>query len=297
MKYTLKLIFWVYRYGLFNLFLRVKFSLRTKKNKHKLNSEIVTNTSISDSTLYLDYPSFCATAAVNQKVFNEFRTYKEIIEVLDHVSIEQAVEYINQILKYSNWKHEFTDVLTHVDSLGKPLHYKFKQGIFSPTSVRYLKTYLEIKKIFGSLEDYNVTEIGIGFGGQASIIAMLSKPSSYTFYDLDSALKLSRKFISTLNLNGKFDFQDGRDPKIGIYLPDLIISNYAFSELSKSVQDAYIENIILKSSRGYMVWNSLAQVHLSSYSLADIIRIIPNSQIIPEIPNTAIGNAIIVWGI
>jgi hypothetical protein len=125
---------------------------------------------------------------------------------------------------------------------------------------------------------------------------MLSELSSYTFYDLDPALNLSRKFIRTLNLNGKFDFQDGRDPKPGKYLPDLIISNYAFSELSRSVQNAYLENVILKSSKGYMVWNSLAQVHLNAYSLADLIRIIPSSQIIPESPNTGLGNAIIVWG-
>jgi hypothetical protein len=153
-----------------------------------------------------------------------------------------------------------------------------------------------MKKLFENLNGYNITEIGIGFGGQSSIIAILSKPSSYTFYDLDPALNLSRKFISTLNLNGSFDFQDGRDPKQGKYLPDLIISNYAFSELGRSVQDAYLKNVILKSPRGYMVWNSLAQVHLNAYSLADLIRIIPNSQIIPENPNTGLGNAIIVWG-
>lgn len=287
---------WVYKYGFFNLFLRIKFGLRVKKNKYSLNKEIITETSISDSSLYSDYPSLCATAAVNWNVFNEFRTYKEIIEVLDHVTIDQATAYINEILRNSNWEQEFTDTLIHTDSLGKPCLYKFKYGTFSPTSVRYLKTFLEIKNLFGNIDGYNIAEIGVGFGGQAAILVMLSKPNSYTFYDLDSALNLSEKFMTTLNLNGEFDFQDGRNPNSGSNLPDLTISNYAFSELSRNVQDAYLENVILKSPRGYMVWNSLAEVRLKSYSLADLIRLIPNSQIIPEIPNTAIGNAIIVWG-
>ena len=199
-------------------------------------------------------------------------------------------------MRYSNWEKDFTNTLNTLDSLGKPYRYKFKFGNFSTTSIRYLKTYLEIKNLFGNLDHYNVQEIGVGFGGQASIFIMLSQLDSYTFYDLVPTLNLSKKFITSLNLTGNFNFKNGHNPQANSYLPDLTISNYAFSELNRATQDAYLENVILKSLKGYMVWNSLGQVQLDGYSLADLIRIIPNSQIMPEIPNTALSNAIIFWG-
>lgn len=95
-----------------------------------MNKEIITETSISDSSLYSDYPSLCATAAVNWNVFNEFRTYKEIIEVLDHVTIDQATTYINEILRNSNWEQEFTDTLIHTDSLGNLVYINLNMGLF-----------------------------------------------------------------------------------------------------------------------------------------------------------------------
>lgn len=260
------------------------------------DQEIITNTSLTDSDLYKDYSSFCSTAAKDNKVFSEFRTYKEIIDVLDHVTLEKAHGYLKEIKKYSNWNEDFSHTLNYIDSIGDPFTYKFKNGQFSPTSLRYLKTYLEIKKIFGDLGGYNVTEIGVGFGGQAAIFQMLSKPKSYTLYDLKSTLDLAKAFLINLKLGDDCCYHDGTNPELGKNIPDLIVSNYAFSELRREIQDKYLESIILKTRRGYITWNQLSQEKLDGYSLADLARKIPNSEIIPEIPNTHIGNAIIVWG-
>jgi hypothetical protein len=42
----------------------------------------------------------------------------------------------------------------------------------------------------------------------------------------------------------------------GDVIYDLVISNYAFSELPSELQTRYIEKIILKAKRGYLTINS-----------------------------------------
>jgi putative sugar O-methyltransferase len=187
-------------------------------------------------------------------------------------------------------------VLLQIDQVGKPRKFRFKPyGTFSPTLLRYLKVYLDLEKFFGSLRNLNIVEIGIGFGGQASLIRLLSKPLSYTLYDIPPVLGLAQKFIEEIEASGNFTFLDGRNPEPSD--PDLVISNYAFSELNRELQDQYLQNVVLKSARGYITWNNLSEKTLGGYSLAELIRLIPDSQIHPERPNTSECNAIIVWGI
>ena len=158
-----------------------------------------------------------------------------------------------------------------------------------------MKVYIDLEKNFGSLKNLNLVEIGVGFGGQASLISLLDKPLSYTFYDIPPVLKLAQKFTDELGVPGNFIFNDGRNPKLSN--PDLVISNFAFSELNRDVQDQYLKNVVLPSPRGYITWNHFSAEILGGHSLAELIRLIPNSQIHPEKPNTSASNAIIIWGI
>jgi putative sugar O-methyltransferase len=157
-----------------------------------------------------------------------------------------------------------------------------------------LKVHTDLERNFGSLKNFTIVEIGIGFGGQASLISLLDKPLSYIYYDIPPVLELAQKFTKELNVPGNFTFIDGRNPKPS--KPDLVISNYAFSELNRDVQDQYLKNVVLSSPRGYITWNNLSAENFGGYSLAELIRLIPNSQIHPEKPNTSESNAIIVWG-
>ena len=202
---------------------------------------------------------------------------------------------ISEILKESSWSEEFTKVLVRIDKVGEPRKFRFRPyGTFSPTVLRYLKVHTDLQKNFGSLKNLSIAEIGIGFGGQASLTSLLSKPLSYTLYDIPPVLALAQKFIEEIGALGNFTFINGRNPEpLG---PDLLISNYAFSELNREVQDLYLQNVLLKSPRGYITWNNLSEKTLGGYSLAELIRLIPNSQIHPEKPITSECNAIIIWG-
>jgi hypothetical protein len=81
---------------------------------------------------------------------------------------------------------------------------------------------------------------------------------------------------------------------------DLVISNYAFSELPSDLQKIYVEKVLSKSDRGYLVMNS----GMTNYSgrsggkltLEELRILLPEFQVFKEIPNTGPDNYVIVWG-
>jgi putative sugar O-methyltransferase len=293
MNKMLNLIKWTSKHGFVNLLFRLLSS--RVFDTQKLDEFTVKNSSITDSEFLSAYPTLCATAASNPQIFSKFRSSKVMIEALDHVSIEEANGYIAEILKQTNWQDNFTSALHEIDKIGKPRKYRFEYGTFSPTVIRYLKVFLDLEKYFGPLKNLNLTEIGIGFGGQAGLISILEKPKSYNLFDIPPVLDLASRFIDELGVGDNFSYNDGRSPRV--LKQDLVISNYAFSELNRDVQNLYLENVILSTKCGYITWNSLSRNKLNGYSLAELIRIIPNSEIVAEEPRTAVDNAIIVWSI
>ncbi len=120
----------------------------------------------------------------------------------------------------------------------------------------------------------------------------------YNLVDLPEVILLAEKFLTRLGQKGDIRYIDGTH----LYndLPcDLVISNYAFSELTKATQEFYINRIILRSKAGYITWNYSAMVSggwKEGHELEEILSIIPGSRVIPEEPLTAPGNCIIVWG-
>jgi hypothetical protein len=230
----------------------------------------------------------------DEQVFARFRRNREFRQILEHVSKRQGKKYLSLIdNKYKS--QTIIQFLKRQSQIGRPFTCRYpKIGQVSPTSLRYLKVFSDLEGLFGSLDELAIGEIGVGFGGQASLIATLAKVSKYHVFDLPEVLSLNQRFFHSLNLNDRFNFHDGRDP-IQQSL-DLVISNYAFSELTRPVQKMYLENVILNSKRGYVTWNDIAYKNFQSFSLKELFDMIPNSRIIEENPLTWPGNVIIVWG-
>jgi putative sugar O-methyltransferase len=194
----------------------------------------------------------------------------------------------------ATWSREFSKALTQLDAVGNPRKYRFANyGTISPTLLRYLKVYLDLKRLFGPMDGKRISEIGIGFGGQAGLITILDQPAQYSLFDIPPVLELTQKYLRSIEVNGNFEALDGRVPKI--IETDLVISNYAFSELNRKIQEEYLKNVILRSKMGYITWNNLSQTQLGGYSLAELIRRIPDSEVIPETPLTAVSNVILMW--
>jgi len=293
MKRIARIMIWTRRFGILNLVLRIR-NKRVLWQIEEIEQYKPGGTSITDSEYLSAYPTLCGLAAHDDSIFKRFRSCEILVEALDHVSLEQGHQYLSEIQKMTTWSREFSKALIQLDAVGNPRKYRFAgYGTISPTLLRYLKVYLDLKRLFGPMDGKRISEIGIGFGGQAGLINILDRPASYSLFDIPPVLELTQKYLRSIAVNGNFEALDGRIPKI--IETDLVISNYAFSELNREIQEEYLKNVILRSKTGYITWNNLSQTLLDGYSLAELIRRIPDSEVIPETPLTAVSNVILTW--
>ena len=191
----------------------------------------------------------------------------------------------------------FRSKINTQNRIGNPILKNFNGiGKTSPTSLRYLKVLTDLETLFGNLKGMNIAEIGAGFGGQAHAITSNFEIAKYSIFDLPEVNRLINKFLASLINIDNFVFVDGRGD-LGPNLKfDLVISNYAFSELNRETQEKYLNGVLLNSERGYITWNELSFRSMNGFSKEELQGLIPNSFIIPEEPLTYPNNAIIAWG-
>jgi hypothetical protein len=160
---------------------------------------------------------------------------------------------------------------------------------------------LEIENMFGIDGIEKIAEIGCGYGGQAKIMDSIFKIQTFDLFDLKDVQHLIKKYLGALSGDRKFKFPDLKD--LGnVQDPqwDLVISNYAFSELPAVLQREYLVKVIQNSKRGYMIMNSggtnKTGRSIGKLSIEEIRQYIPNLQILPEMPFTGPDNYLLVWG-
>jgi len=252
----------------------------------------------ADSSSFSDtreYVSIVNIAAENQETFNRFRSNRQYRKILEHVTKDLGYKYLFEIKELDKDYVNLFARVTHVDSIGGPLRYRFKQlGKLSPTTIRYMYVHLRLRNLFGSLDGYRIIEIGGGFGGQAALSISLESDLHWRIYDLPSVIKLQKKFTDELGLSAKMSFSSGLELESNS--GDLLISNYALSEISRNLQMEYISSVIQNCPRGYMTWNLISERNGDGLSVVEVLGLIPNSIAFDEFPLTDEGNKIIVWG-
>jgi putative sugar O-methyltransferase len=215
------------------------------------------------------------------------------------VDFELGRDYVNKI---QSIEPEFllkNYVSIKNDSIGKPRLYRFSGcGTISPTTLRYISVMLELKKLFKLETPIKVAEIGIGYGGQFAIINEFMNVQSYSAFDLPQVLELSEKFISSVSSTHNFVKKDIYNVESEQF--DLLISNYAFSELPIHIQREYVEKIISRAKMGYMIMNSgktdLTGRSAGKISLSELQYKITGLEVLQEIPLTGPDNYLLVWG-
>lgn len=261
---------------------------------YNLIHQIHYNTSISDDG---SYPDFCEKASNDDATFATFKSNKIYTRVLEHTSYEQGLDYLKIIKEKTPLLLNQIPEFKKNDVYGAPAtsHYSEIDTSISPTTLRYTKVLSDLIRLYSLSPLLNVCEIGVGYGGQCRINMSYLDIKKYTLVDLPQVLKLCQKFLSNFETSNNTCFKT-MDELDMFESYDLVISNYAFSELKKDIQKIYLEKILLKSKSGYITYNTLAHTILDGYSAADLANIIPGSKIIPEEPLTAEGNSIVVWG-
>lgn len=266
------------------------------------------------------YPKFCETAAKHDVIFQDFKRNPVYQHVLEHLDFKQGLDYLEVIEESYPFILDKLEKYKENDSLGNPFTYSYgnKYGVLSPTTLRYMKIAGELVFLFGDLSNKKIIEIGGGYGGQCKILFDLSNFYRYTFVDLPECCLLAKKYLDSFDIKNihfintlEFSSENLQDPNNEIPLIvqdnsslensyDLVISNYAFSEVSTDEQIIYINKIINNSKMGYMICNFTSDFFgLTSLTLDQIISLIslPSRTIclLPEIPNTYPRNTLIIW--
>ena len=239
------------------------------------------------------YLGIVQAALDDQVAFNKFKSNREYREILEHVNRELGKKYLEVIRRYGNAPYKFHEYLSL--NYCSPFRYTYKGlGRVSPSNLRYGKIALDLRVLFGSLDDFAISEIGIGYGGQYHALTTISKLKSYTFYDLPQVIKLANLYLSRLC------------PDLKVHKPgnfqvlnqaaDLVISNYAFSELEKSLQEIYFQNVISNSKRGYVIFNDISKGAFDTINVEEFAQRIPGAVIVNEFPLTHKNNKLVIWG-
>ena len=272
-----------------NLRNRSKIQGLTKSSVNSGNS-VGNRTSITHVNSYL---RICEYAASDLEILNTFRRYAEYQIILDHLSRRNGDLCLSQIISDA----KIVENLVSTSRLlpGSPLCYYYQElGAISPTDIRYAKILKDLTTLFSLEGIKNVVEIGVGYGGQAAQIINFMSLDSYTFVDLPEVLQLTEKAISNIESETALNFQS--PDSLAPIKSDLLISNYAFSELTKPIQEMYLEKIVRESRRGYMIYNHIHEKKDAAFSAFEITKMIPGSKMLAENPLTFEGNVLIVWG-
>jgi putative sugar O-methyltransferase len=241
------------------------------------------------------YPEFAREAAKDSHKFSRFRRNPIYRRVLEHVSEQQGSQYLSQI------ETDWPDLIGRIqefkanDSIGSPLQYSYPRiGAVSPTTLRYIKVACDLRRIFGDLNGFRVAEIGCGYGGQFLIADMIWPLRSWTLFDLDPVLQLISRYLESFLVRSAYEPMTLNRFDSGEGAFDLLISNYAFSELPRALQAMYVEKVLSKAKRGYMTMNS-GKTEGEHFSIAQLGERLPNLKVLDEVPLTAPNNYILVW--
>lgn len=245
-----------------------------------------------------NYVAAIIDALENQDAFDNFKRCKRYNEVLEHVSEEHGKYYIDILsARDEHFLRSALETVLLSDNVGNPVKFNYKgfSAPLSPTTLRYVKVASDLKTLFGdNLGD--VAEIGCGYGGQALVNDQLLHVRQARLFDLPYVNMLIDRYLNYHLLRGSYlTTVINREPPQPY---DLAISNYAFSELPKVVQRAYVEKVLSRASRGYLTMNSGLGGERSKgkLTLDELCSHLPAIEVLEEEPLTSPHNYIIVWG-
>lgn len=245
------------------------------------------------------YPIICYLAAHYDEHFSYFKSLDYYRTILEHVTYEQGLEYLNFIRREYPDILKFCDRFHENDTIGSPVMFDYGDiGTFSPTTLRYMKVAGDLRQEFGDgIAQMHIVEVGGGYGGQCKILADLCGFASYTIIDLSEANQLAKRCLDKLGVeNVRFINREDLDQ---VFDYDLMISNYSFSELDRIEQTAYLNKVIKPTPNGYMTMNFMNETEFNSYTIEELINIMSTNErkgrVEAEEPSTNPDAKLLVW--
>ena len=251
----------------------------------------------------MDWPRACAalaSGALTSKNFRRIHAVRQVVETLGPVDGRHFARWIRDSAPgYLTDKR-----VAAIDAWGDPIRWPAAclgtPRAFSPTTLRFLAHALWLKKEGFVKEGGTVVEIGVGFGGLAAMNAIVSNATTIMI-DLPPVVVAAMLQMRELGL-GNFASNDQSKATAGDVC---FISNYAFTELSREMQDAYVDEFIRHADRGVILSNAavFAQ-HMRSRDNNQIIELLTAHGINAKLESSStvlcqsdirFGNALVLW--
>jgi hypothetical protein len=247
-------------------------------------------TSVSDDG---GYPEFCQRAAQDASVFAGFRRDELYMSILG-LDASWGPIYFEAIPPGSAAAGLIPELAEWDDMIGDPIRVTLPNGVMiAPTTLRYLKVADDLARLFGAFAGADVCEIGVGYGGQCRVLDALWPLRSYTLVDLRPVLSLAERFLSHFPLYCELRLRTMNELAVQAY--DLVISNYAFSELTGRIQQAYVHKAVATTPRGYVLFNDLGSAERAGMTAEELCEL-TGGRLLPEEPLTHPRNKLVVWG-
>ena len=196
--------------------------------------------------------------------FDIFRSHPTVCRIVEGSPI-RAGKWNLRRLRNNKLFHTMAKKFSTSDTVGGPkniINFRLSgdEINLNPTTLRYINNIFNLVDIFGVdiFASRNIiVEIGAGYGGECKIandfsVEKFQEPigNRWKVYDLESSLPLISRWLTkfgyTASLNQTVDFTNNIS---------LVISNAAFSEMSRGLQEKYFRELILPARYGYFVEN------------------------------------------
>jgi len=202
----------------------------------------------------------CKDSVLEDK-FPFFRQNPSFINVVEGTPKYAGRNLFARVRK--SFPKELISIFATSENIGAPLNtirYKLwgkEINFISPTTLRYANNLNTIIELFDFDSYESIYEIGAGYGGEAKIIFDYIKfkklpKKRYTVFDLATSFPLIRKFLANfgyqINEEELSTFQHSGEKS-------LVISNGAFSEMRRELQELYFKKVIQHSEYGYFITN------------------------------------------
>jgi putative sugar O-methyltransferase len=207
------------------------------------------------------YLEFVARVVADPSRFDDFRANKHYRQIVETVSAEDGLKMHKALSNEAI--QEIVLGSERADRIGNPKTIKVDGKSISPTTLRYGLTLSDVIAEFPDFSNVeSICEIGVGYGGLARLICELHARESgslsrYRMFDLPEVLQLARRYLEHFHLHPRFEYMT--KSQVGTRNSDqydFLVSNWAFSELSRDLQVEYLDKVIRKAKAGYLIMNT-----------------------------------------
>jgi len=194
----------------------------------------------------------CVELCENKEKFIHFKRSPIFCKVIGNDIREKKISDVwYEFLKDTELMNNINRFKTN-DIIGHPLFYYYeKTGTISPGTLCFMSILHDINTRLTDVKGKKVCEIGSGYGGQAKIL-IDHGAESLDLIDRKETLGLASKYLNIFKYkNVNFHTTDSIVPQDY----DIVISNWALSELDEDGIEFYLDNVISRSQYGYFLVN------------------------------------------